>query len=332
MYMKVCPFGAKVKPNNNQYWEQVKALKSQQAYININSHQLQDLLSKGHAVILASYPKGCNEIKLEGIETKVKTRLLALDIDSKENPITKEEMIDKLKEELGVYPIISYNTFSDTNNTKFRLIYVLGKEINSVEFKKLYKALLSKYEKWLDCQTSNLSRIWQGTNKKVNLFYTAYMPFQRELIEELINTQNELEKVVRAENFANRNITPIRFDDEVLNRIRIKGEYADQVADIITKEIDISDCLEKWFGGRLNSKGDRLVGCCPLHGGDNKSAFSIFKKTNTYSCFTRCGSGNVLTLAYRHFNTTDFNSIVIQLMREYNISIPEDAFYIIPQK
>ena len=60
-------------------------------------------------------------------------------------------------------------------------------------------------------------------------------------------------------------------------------------------------------------------------GGDNKGAFSIFTNTNTYTCFTHCGTGNVITLAYKVYNTNDFTSVVLQLIQDYNISIPEKS-------
>lgn len=332
MKIRVTGFGVSSKPSTETYWRQVKTLKFKQAIVECGAVKLKQYLENGYAVILASYPKDSEQIKLEGIETKVTTKLIALDIDSKENPITKSEMIDKLYRDLGVYPILAYNTFSDTNDTRFRLIYVLGKEINSKEFKKVYKGLLNRYENWLDPQTCNLSRIWQGTNKSVDLYYNEYKPFTVELIDAYIKEQEDIERIVREENYANRNIMPLKFEEEIFNRVRIKKEYLNEVTDIIINQIPIDECISRWFGGSFVNRGDRLMGCCPLHPSDNKGAFSIFKKTNTYSCFTRCGSGNVLTLAYRHYGTTEFNSVVIKLMQEYNISIPEEAFYVIPQK
>ena len=42
-------------------------------------------------------------------------------------------------------------------------------------------------------------------------------------------------------------------------------------------------------------KGDELVGCCPIHKGDNKNAFHINTEKNVWHCFTQCDrGGNVI--------------------------------------
>jgi DNA primase len=52
--------------------------------------------------------------------------------------------------------------------------------------------------------------------------------------------------------------------------------------------------------GTLRRRGDRLVGPCPVHGGDNLTAFSVDLRTNRWYCFTRCaGGGDVVELVRR---------------------------------
>lgn len=41
----------------------------------------------------------------------------------------------------------------------------------------------------------------------------------------------------------------------------------------------------------LRRMGNRLVGPCPIHGGDNQGAFVVSLENNTWYCFTRCASG-----------------------------------------
>lgn len=52
--------------------------------------------------------------------------------------------------------------------------------------------------------------------------------------------------------------------------------------------------------GTLRRRGDRLVGPCPVHGGDNPTAFSVDLRTNRWYCFTHCaGGGDVVDLVRR---------------------------------
>ncbi len=51
-------------------------------------------------------------------------------------------------------------------------------------------------------------------------------------------------------------------------------------------------------GGKIEKRGERYSCACPLHGGDNPTAFSIFPKDGKllWHCFTGdCGSGDVIT-------------------------------------
>ena len=41
----------------------------------------------------------------------------------------------------------------------------------------------------------------------------------------------------------------------------------------------------------LRCRGKRLVGPCPVHGGDNPTAFVVNRHDNTWYCFTGCSSG-----------------------------------------
>ena len=49
----------------------------------------------------------------------------------------------------------------------------------------------------------------------------------------------------------------------------------------------------------LKRRGRRLTGPCPLHGGDNPTAFVVELEKNLWHCFTRCGGGDVVELARR---------------------------------
>jgi DNA primase len=47
----------------------------------------------------------------------------------------------------------------------------------------------------------------------------------------------------------------------------------------------------------LKKRGSDLVGPCPVHKGDNPSAFVLCTEKNLWYCFTRCnGGGDVIEL------------------------------------
>ncbi len=47
----------------------------------------------------------------------------------------------------------------------------------------------------------------------------------------------------------------------------------------------------KGMSASLRRQGNRLVGPCPVHGGDNPNAFVVNLSKNIWRCFTRCDSG-----------------------------------------
>ncbi len=50
----------------------------------------------------------------------------------------------------------------------------------------------------------------------------------------------------------------------------------------------------------LRKRGDRWIGPCPVHGGDNPRAFVLTPSKNLWYCFTRCrAGGDVVELARR---------------------------------
>ena len=54
----------------------------------------------------------------------------------------------------------------------------------------------------------------------------------------------------------------------------------------------------------LRQRNDSLTGPCPLHGGDNPTAFRVHLPRGLWHCFTRCGGGDVVELVRRIFDCT----------------------------
>lgn len=47
---------------------------------------------------------------------------------------------------------------------------------------------------------------------------------------------------------------------------------------------------------KLKRRGDRLYGPCPIHGGDNPTAFRVDLAEGIWRCFTHCGGGDLVEL------------------------------------
>ncbi len=65
--------------------------------------------------------------------------------------------------------------------------------------------------------------------------------------------------------------------------------------------------------GHFRSRGDNLVGPCPLHHGDNPNAFVISRHKNLWYCFTRCGRGGDLIDFVRLHDGCSFREVALWL-------------------
>ncbi len=61
----------------------------------------------------------------------------------------------------------------------------------------------------------------------------------------------------------------------------------------IKESISLKDVAND-YGIQLRKVGGELIGPCPLHGGDNPTAFHLNPVKNRWTCFTRCGHGDII--------------------------------------
>ena len=115
----------------------------------------------------------------------------------------------------------------------------------------------------------------------------------------------------------NKNSKNINFENDEY----IKPEYKKEVMEFLINNIDIREFIQKHLGGRFKNNNGRLTGSCVLHGGDNESALVLNEKM--YTCFTHCGSGNIITAARKIYNIENFSQVAFELLKEFNLSIPE---------
>jgi DNA primase len=65
----------------------------------------------------------------------------------------------------------------------------------------------------------------------------------------------------------------------------------------LKKQVGIDQVLEAYgLCGRLKHHGGQLIGPCPLHGGDNPTAFRAHLARGIWNCFTACGGGDTVDL------------------------------------
>lgn len=109
---------------------------------------------------------------------------------------------------------------------------------------------------------------------------------------------------------------------DLINKFYIINKH--EVADILLKEISISDILNKFYGVNIQyGYGERVSIPCPIHKGKNKN-FTVYKKTNTCHCFSKCvKTYNIISLAYNYYGSNDFNYIAIKLALDFNINIKQ---------
>ena len=70
--------------------------------------------------------------------------------------------------------------------------------------------------------------------------------------------------------------------------------------DTLKKIVPIPAVLDdKGLLDTFKKQGDRLVGPCPLHGGDNPNAFVVSLSKNLWYCFTGCNGGDIIDLVRR---------------------------------
>ena len=69
----------------------------------------------------------------------------------------------------------------------------------------------------------------------------------------------------------------------------------------LKRQVGIGQILSAYgLDTRLKRTGDTLRGPCPLHGGDNPTAFSVNLRRDLWRCFTgECGAGDVVELVRR---------------------------------
>jgi DNA primase len=74
-------------------------------------------------------------------------------------------------------------------------------------------------------------------------------------------------------------------------------------------------------GIELKKRGDKLVGPCPLHGGDNPNAFVVTPSKNLWYCFSQCSTGGDVIELMRRLDGVGYAQAGLNLANWLNTHI-----------
>lgn len=80
---------------------------------------------------------------------------------------------------------------------------------------------------------------------------------------------------------------------------------------------------DKGLNERFKTQGDRLVGPCPIHGGDNPHAFVVSLSKNLWYCFTKCNTGGDVIDFVRYLDKISHRQSADYLAALANIAQPQ---------
>jgi DNA primase len=74
---------------------------------------------------------------------------------------------------------------------------------------------------------------------------------------------------------------------------------------------------------QLRRRGAQLVGPCPIHRGDNPSAFTVHRERNIWRCFTTCDAGGDVVELARRLEGGSYSAAATCLARLVGVTTPE---------
>jgi len=96
----------------------------------------------------------------------------------------------------------------------------------------------------------------------------------------------------------------------------IPGEFIDSVI----AKTDIADLAAEFT--ELISRGNNLVGACPIHGGTGPT-FTVSPDKQVYKCF-KCGSGGNVVKLVMNVNQCSFPEAIAFLAKRLKMELPAD--------
>lgn len=97
-------------------------------------------------------------------------------------------------------------------------------------------------------------------------------------------------------------------------------------SDRLKTELSIEEVFQRYVGGDLRSRGDRLYARCPWHNGGNEKdpSLVLFTRKNTWHCFGCGEGGSTIDLVMKAMGI-NFKDAVKQMSMTYGILEPVSA-------
>ena len=301
---------------------QVGRLRSKYTKRNVDARQLASEIMKGKAFICGSV-----------IDPSLKTleahnvhnfEIFCIDVDNTDssNIISKKELMMKIYNDLGIGPIIAYDTFSSTDEIpRYRLVYQFEKPIKtSFEYKEMYQRLKALYPTIIDVQCANSNRIWQGTNKKVSV--NPKLPLVREeFFTKLKEKTNSLEILGEKRNKKSlkikyKNVKYIPYD------LKLNWQHKNEIIETVKSSIDILDFMKN-EGFNAHDNDDMYYrGICPFHlNADNIHGFFVNTNSQKAYCATHeCCGGDIFDITQTIYNLTFYEALQ-KLITDYDVNL-----------
>ncbi len=95
---------------------------------------------------------------------------------------------------------------------------------------------------------------------------------------------------------------------------------------LLKQTVSISQVLAaKGLTNHFKKRGDRLIGPCPIHGGDNPSAFVVSISKNLWYCFSRCQAGGDVIDLVRRIDHLSYRQTAARLASLAALSPPSQS-------
>ncbi len=288
--------------------------------LKLSVQQLKQFIEQGR-----TYLAGHLIVKLNG-RTKENIKdinFISLDIDNEYSDSNKEkiytnytveEVIEKVEQEIGIKPIISYTTFTGTNkennSEKFRLIYPIKESIDHLQVELLLKHIVSSCGDIFDKACIDASRMFLGTDKPVTT-YDNYISVGKALIEELEVAEDKRTAQIEKE----------RVERKVKRKsMNYDSTFSDNAIEDL-KAIDLSDYLlsQGYTDIEKTSTGYKMP--CPLHNGKDKNFhINLSNSIWLWICRSQCGSiGGTIIDLHAELNNLTTAQAIEELKDMYNI-------------
>src|SRR5699024_87707 len=103
-----------------------------------------------------------------------------------------------------------------------------------------------------------------------------------------------------------------------------QGSGKVSAVELIKGSVRLSEYVSRYTKEKLTGRDGRFRTHCPIHGGDNPTAFSIDDSLGLWNCHSGgCGGGSVLDFWMKINDSSDLSDAIDGLSGELNIALPE---------